>query len=293
MNQPPTAASTPRVVCFGEILWDSTPEGMFAGGAPFNVAANLARLACAPLLVSAIGSDFMGRELIRRMESLQLSKDHIEIIPNAETGWVKVWVDKNGSPEYEIGDPVAWDSIPATETTLAAAASAAALVHGTLALRHHANAGSFSRIREALPPTAWRVYDVNLRNPMPATGFVTDLARGVDLLKVNLDEAILLASLPTPDHPERLARLLAATLGCARVCITCGSDGAGLLNGGVWFWEPTRPVVVADTIGCGDAFLAALLAGLLRGSSPAEALSAAADRAATVAASKGAIPAGD
>ena len=57
------------VLCFGEILWDSLPEGLFPGGAPFNVAYHLRRLGARAVPVTAVGRDTLGDESPRNADA--------------------------------------------------------------------------------------------------------------------------------------------------------------------------------------------------------------------------------
>jgi fructokinase len=176
-----------------------------------------------------------------------------------------------------------------------AAFTARALVHGSLALRSTLNCASLDRLCAVMPADAWRVFDVNLRPPHDDLALVRERANGASLLKLNSDEAARLTrdeSTATPDSEEAMARALSKAHSCARVCITCGERGAGLLHEGAWHWEPGRDVEVVDTVGAGDAFLARLLSELLAGGkAPAEALASACRHGEWVAAQSGATPA--
>ncbi len=260
------------VLCFGEILWDLLPHGAFPGGAPFNVAYHLHRLGVPVLPVSAVGSDDLGAQLLARLAAWGIATAAIARHATAPTGTVTATLGPSGDAHYTIALDTAWDQIPATGAPLAAAASALALVFGSLALRSAANRESLTRLVAALPPTAWRVFDVNLRAPHDDLALVRRTAPLANVIKLNAAEAARLAAgePETPGREETHARLLAAQLGIPIICVTAGARGAGLLRDNRWTWEPARPVVVADTVGSGDAFLAALLAGLLR-SSPSDA----------------------
>ena len=268
------------VLCFGEILWDLLPHGAFPGGAPFNVAYHLHRLGVPVLPISAVGSDDLGTQLLSRLTAWGIATTAIARLAGAPTGTVTAALGPSGDAHYTIALDTAWDRIPAAGVPLTAAASAPALVFGSLALRSVANRESLAHLAAALPPTAWRVFDVNLRAPHDDLALVRRTASLANVLKLNAAEAARLAAGESerPGHEEKHARLLAAQLDVPFICVTAGARGAGLLRDNHWTWEPARPVVVADTIGSGDAFLAALLAGLLRGSPSDSALLASACR---------------
>lgn len=286
----------PSALCFGEILWDLLPHGAFPGGAPFNVAYHLHRLGTAVLPISAVGPDALGAELLERLSAWGIATGAIAQHPVAPTGRVTATLGPSGDAHYDIALNVAWDHIPVAGVPLAAAAGASALVFGSLALRSLENRRSLERLVAALPPAAWRVFDVNLRAPHDDLALVRHTASLANVLKLNATEAARLAAgaSESPGAEETHARILSARLHVPLVCVTAGHRGAGLLRHGRWTWEPARPVVVADTVGAGDAFLAAFLSGLLHGSrTDSELLAAACRLGEWVASRTGATPAYD
>jgi fructokinase len=252
-----------NVLCFGEILWDFLPDGAaFPGGAPFNVAYHLRRLGAAPVIVSAVGRDELGEKLLRRLEAWSIATEGIARHAELPTGVVRATIGANGDARYAIATGVAWDRIEINEPTLRAAAQAQALVFGSLAQRSPENQAALHQLLDALPRTAQRVFDVNLRPPHDDLDVVRRLAKRAEVLKLNADEAARLTGIAV-ERPEAQARALQAGTGCAVIVITSGARGAGLLRDERWKWEAARPVLVADTVGAGDAFLAALVAQLL------------------------------
>lgn len=256
----------PSLLCFGEILWDFLPAGLFPGGAPFNVAYHLHRQGAEVTVISAVGRDVLGAELRRRVAGWGLDPAGIAEVADLPTGYVRATISARGDATYEIVTDVAWDRIPLPASVLDRARSARGLIFGSLALRSPPNRQALKELLRALPRDAWRVFDVNLRAPFDDPALVLQLAAGATLLKLNATEAARLAASATesPGREEADARALAVRTGCPVVCITAGERGAGLLADGRWHWEPGRPVQVADTVGAGDAFLAALVLHLLR-----------------------------
>lgn len=290
------APPPPRVLCFGEILWDVLPAARHPGGAPFNVAYHLSRHGCRPLVVSAVGCDELGGELLSRLDAWGIDSAGVRVDGSRPTGVVLATPDAADHTHYEIARDVAWDEITPAPHVFAAAREAAALVFGSLAQRSAANLAWLEQLLAALPPAALRAFDVNLRAPHDSPALVARLARHATLLKLNAAEAARLHDDggETPGREESDARVLAARWGCGSVVVTAGARGAGWLRAGAWHWEPARPVAVADTIGAGDAFLAALLAGILRGSGdPAAILAQACRTGEWVATQAGATPAYD
>lgn len=284
----------PTILCFGEVLWDFLPAGIFPGGAPFNVAYHLHNLDTDVRLVSALGRDRLGDEMLRRIRHWGLSEETIIRHQGLPTGSVIATLGQDGDAVYEITASVAWDQILITEDTTRAAVSAQALVFGSLAQRSPLNRTALERLFTVLPPTAWRVFDVNLRAPHDDLELARELAKSATFLKLNAEEAariVLGARGEQPGSPEPLARALNHDCGCPIVCITAGSRGAGLLINDEWIWENAQTVTVADTVGSGDAFLARLLSHLIREDlAPAAALASACRHGEWVATQRGATP---
>lgn len=287
--QPPA----PMALCFGEMLWDFLPAGLFAGGAPFNVAFHLHELGLDARPISAVGGDLLGDELLRRLRDWTIPTTLIARHAGIQTGYVRARITPAGDAHYDITRDVAWDRIAVESGTLHAASQARALVFGSLALRSSHNRDALKRVLGALATDTLRAFDVNLRPPFDDLPLVREFARYATLLKLNAAEAARLAAseTETPGREEEHARAIADTTGCTTVCVTAGARGAGILRDSMWTWEEGRAVVVAETVGAGDAFLAALLAGLLANESSGAALLARACRVGEwVATQRGATP---
>lgn len=288
-------ADRPSVLCFGEILWDFLPPGLFPGGAPFNVGYHLKQLGLEVNLLSGLGRDKLGLELVRRLEDWDISTGSITLHSGLPTGTVVARTNEQGDATYDITESVAWDQILINQDIIQLAVASQALVFGSLALRSQVNCTALDRVLQVLPSEALRVFDVNLRAPFDNLNLVRERARQADLLKLNAEEAarvVLNADREEPGSEEALARALSLECGCQTVCITAAERGAGLLKDGEWHWENGRSVEVVDTIGSGDAFLARLLGHLLKqDASPPEALASACRHGEWVATKFGATPA--
>lgn len=286
--------SRPNILCFGEILWDFLPVGLFPGGAPFNVAYHLKQLGSDVHLLSGLGRDKLGDELVRRLRGWDISTDLITFHAGLHTGTVVAETGPNGDATYQITPSVAWDQITVDEDATRVAFESRAIVFGSLALRSRVNHTALDRLMQVLPKNALRVFDVNLRAPHDDLELVRTRAKQCDLLKLNAEEAarIVLNTIEEqPESEEAMARALAHECGCAMVCITAGSRGAGLLANDTWYWEPGQRIEVRDTVGCGDAFLARLLSHLLHDEiSPGEGLASACRHGEWVAEKIGATP---
>ena len=71
-----------KVVCFGEVLWDVFPNHKKVGGAPLNVALRLQSLGTNTHMISSIGNDENGRQLLQFINENKLNTDEIQIDDN-------------------------------------------------------------------------------------------------------------------------------------------------------------------------------------------------------------------
>jgi len=278
------------IACFGECLWDILPGGIFLGGAPLNVAYHLSRHGIRTTLVSAVGRDFLGDEALSRIAAWGISTEFIARHRRHPTGTVRATLI-DGVASYEIASHVAWDHIR-VRASLRKGRAPDALVFGSLALRDDPNRIALIDLLAAWPH-ALRVVDINLRPPFD-TGAGLNLVLGhAQIVKMNDLELAQLTnrSVASVDDIQAAAREFAQHHLASRICITAGNRGAGLLWQNEWFWEQTQPVLVRDTVGTGDAFLAELLSAVVGRQSPLpEALRAACRMAEFVAARDGATP---
>jgi len=249
--------SKPEIYCFGEVLWDCLPDGLFLGGAPINVGYHLHQLGEQAVPLSAVGDDFLGEEIQRRMAGWGVNVSGIEVHPSLPTGAVVATLDDAGNASYDIREGVAWDEIP-----VSIKGTPVAIIYGSLAQRFDSNRKTLDQLLDE-NKNAMKVFDVNFRPPFIDESRTWELVSQSCLVKLNHDEAAKLAG-GAPDAYEPNARAIAERGGPALVCITGGSAGAGLLVEGEWHWETAQPVAVADTVGAGDSFLAALVFGLLK-----------------------------
>jgi fructokinase len=256
------------VLCFGEVLWDVLPQGRHLGGAPLNVAFHLTQLGCPARIASAVGSDELGRAALDEMRRAGLDTGGVSVRPDRKTGTAAVELDAGGQPKFRLAEGVAWDGIDAEHAL--AEAPPAAVVFGTLALRSEGNRAALRRILEAFHGS-WCVCDLNLRPPFDDLGPLQSFLGRADLLKLNGDEARRLTGRGA-DAVDWVA--MAAELGArhprAAICITLGGEGAALRIDGRWITASAPTVKVADTIGAGDAFTAALVAGRLASTPPVD-----------------------
>lgn len=255
--------ATPEILCVGEVLWDSLPSGLFLGGAPFNVAAHLHALGAPVGVITRVGSDRLGTEALQRLRRRGISTDLVQVDPVRETGFVSVVLDASGIPAYEILEPAAWDFIELKRGLQDRAARTAALVFGSLAQRSPVSRGTIEQLCDV---AAVRVFDVNLRPPHDNPQTVRQSLARADIVKLNEHELQQVSAwFGLPQGLRKGAIALAESFSCRTVCVTRGGNGAALLHEGRWAEHPGYQVEVKDTVGSGDAFLAAFLSGLLAG----------------------------
>jgi Sugar kinases, ribokinase family len=283
--------SAPSVVCFGEVLWDCLPRGLFLGGAPINAAYHLARQRLHVLPVTAVGADFLGDEARRRIAAWGVDARFVQRRTDRPTGTVSAVIDAKGVATYQIARDVAWDRIEAPVALRRLQPEPSAIVFGTLALRGTFNRRTLNALLKVWPG-ALRVVDLNFRPPFDTPVVIERALKAAQLVKLNDDELGRWLRMRVRDEcaMERAARRLAAKHALSRVCVTAGAKGAGLLWDGRWYWEAARPVDVRDTVGAGDAFLGGLLGAVLKNVEPAEALRRACRLGEFVAGQDGATP---
>lgn len=255
------------ILSVGEILWDVFPEAEHLGGAAFNFAAHAVRLGHEVIFVSAVGEDERGRRALERARELGLSTRFIRTVQDAPTGYVTVSLDPAGVPSFVIHRPAAYDlaRLEPGELEELASRSPDWIYYGTLYQMHDGARRLTLMLLEALP-AARRLYDVNLRKDSYTPELVRDLLGRASVVKLNEGEMEALAAmLELPAAVEPFSRALAERHRLEAVCVTLGPAGCWLLAGGEFVAAPGYPVQVADTVGSGDAFAAALVHGLSAG----------------------------
>jgi fructokinase len=285
---------------FGEILWDCLPSGRHAGGAPFNVTAHLAQIGVSASLISCIGQDSLGDEILKVARDKRVNTQFITRARiGLATGTVIVTVDANGNATYELVQPAAWDEIKVPAEALEAVSRSRALIFGSLAGRSPYNLDQLARLLEVKGPL--KFFDVNLRPPFADPPLVMELAKRADVLKLNDGEVGQLAHwLHTgelkPDTPRSLDAIAAAcatiaeATNASHICVTMAEEGAAMWDRGNLVTAPAPKVVVKDTVGAGDAFMAGLMVGLTRGTDTRKVLETACRLGAFVASHNGATP---
>jgi fructokinase len=282
-------------VGLGELLWDIFQDGRRLGGAPANFAYMTNLLGDEGIVASRVGNDDLGEEAKRRLEHLGLGTSCIQHDPTYRTGIVQVEVDTKGQPTFQIAEPVAWDAFEWTPTWQALARKADAVCFGSLAQRSPRSRETILSFLKTIRPETTRIFDVNLRQSFYSAQILAESTKHADIIKLNNDEVpavVHLLGFPFHDE-ESAAQWLLNTFHIKLVCITRGEAGSLLMSQYARHEHSGVRVQVADTVGSGDAFTAALVYHYLRRDSLAAMNEAANRMGSWVASETGATPAPD
>jgi fructokinase len=261
------------ILGIGELLWDILPEGARLGGAPANFSVMAGRLGNHSAILSRIGRDDLGREAVHRLDPLPADTSFLQIDRVHETGRVTVSFN-NGQPEYTIHQPAAWDSMELSDEWVRLAERADAVCFGSLAQRSLESRQTIQTLAAQTSSQCVRIFDVNLRPPFYSSEVIQESLELATVMKMNDAEvSLVLALLGMPAEDDATVgslrqgaeRLLSEFPTLQLVAITCGGNGSLLVTREEWHQHPGFPVKVADTIGAGDAFTAAMAHYLLRG----------------------------
>jgi fructokinase len=261
------------ILGIGELLWDILPEGPRLGGAPANFTIMASRLGNHAVILSRIGRDDFGREAVRQLKPLPADTGFLQSDPSHETGRVTVSF-VNGQPEYIIHEPAAWDEMEPSEEWVRLAESADAICFGSLAQRGSESRKTIQMLVGRTSSRCHRIFDMNLRAPFYTADVIRNslgLATVVKMNDAELPLALSLLGLPAEeDNPIGLlragaSRLLSEFPLLRLVAVTRGGHGSLLVARDGWHEHSGYPIKVADTIGAGDAFTAAITHYLLRG----------------------------
>ena len=280
------------VVGMGEALWDVLPEGKKIGGAPANFAYHVSQFGLPSRVVSAVGEDKLGAEILDNFREKKLNC-MIEQVPYP-TGTVQVELDAEGVPCYDIKEGVAWDNIPYTNALEGLAHCTRAACFGSLAQRSIVSRETINRFLDAMPVTdeTLKIFDVNLRQGFYTKEILCNSFQKCNILKINDEELVTVSRMfgyPGIDLQDKCWILL-AKYNLKMLILTCGVNGSYVFTPGKVSFVETPKVEVADTVGAGDSFTATFVAALLKGMSITEAHRLAVDVSAFVCTQNGAMP---
>jgi fructokinase len=280
------------VVGMGEALWDVLPEGKKIGGAPANFAYHVSQFGLDSCVVSAVGSDPLGDEIVENFNAKGLNQ-LIERVPYP-TGTVQVEIDQAGIPQYDIKENVAWDNIQYTPELEQLAHNTRAICFGSLAQRNVVSRETISRFLDAMPhhDDNLVVFDVNLRQGFYNKEILCNSMKRCNILKINDEELVTVSRMfgyPGIDLQDKCWILL-GKYNLKMLILTCGVNGSYVFTPGNVSFQPTPKVEVADTVGAGDSFTAAFISSILKGKTVQEAHHKAVQVSAYVCTHNGAMP---
>jgi len=311
-----------QIMCIGEIVWDLLPDGRFLGGAPLNVALNLHRLGVPVHMISAVGNDKLGDEVLHVLADLKMPISGIQR-NELPTGVVEVSLDERGLPDYEIKHPSAWDAIEMSSRVEGAPWQEEGsfnpkeppkyLVVGSLVFRSELSRLSLLKVIEHRDSSTSLVLDVNLRKEGYTPTRVMDLMRLADVVKLNEEELELVLEWMGDGDGDRYAALnkglkdnlnmndsdtlnvafdtIGSQFDVEAILLTLGAEGSVLWRRdmGLLTMKAT-PVEVVDTVGAGDAFLSGVIYGWTMGWNDDKALAFGSKMGAYVAGHRSATP---
>ncbi|KIA87452.1 carbohydrate kinase family protein [Flavobacterium sp. AED] len=277
------------VVSFGEVLWDLFPTHKKIGGAPLNVALRMNSLGAETTIISRVGADEDGNEIISFINNQDVSSDAIQIGEDYKTGVVNVMINEKGNASYDIHYPSSWDKITPSKEMDEKVSESDAFVFGSLICRDEV---SRSTLYDLLDKAKYKVLDANLRAPYYTEDVLNELMLKADFIKLNDEELYEISQqLESPYNSfEQNIKFIAEKTNTKHVCVTKGAFGAVLYYNDKFYYNSGYFIKVVDTVGAGDSFLASLIVKLLRGKSPQKSLNYACAVGALVAGHEGANP---
>jgi fructokinase len=254
------------LVGIGEILWDILPSGREMGGAPANFAYHASALGYEGMIVSCVGKDELGFEILSRLKDLGLATDFVTMVESHPTGTVTVEVDMEGVPDFIINEDVAWDVLPEMSGLFELAQEARAVCFGSLAQRSPISLNTIHQFLLNTSSEALRIFDINLRQNFFSEQVISRSLILANVLKLNAHELQVLSDLYSLEGQEESAlRKLADRFELEMVALTKGSKGSMLYSRDRCSIHPGYPVDVVDSVGAGDAFTAVMAIGILKG----------------------------
>ena len=257
------------VVGMGEALWDVLPEGKKLGGAPANFAYHVSQFGLDSRVVSAVGNDKLGTEILESFRDKGLN-GMVEVVPYP-TGTVQVTLDLDGL-----------------------ARQTRAVCFGSLAQRSVVSRETINRFLDTMPDGEGqlKIFDINLRQNFYTKEVLCQSMRKCNVLKINDEELVTISRMfgyPGIDLQDKCWILL-GKYDLKMLILTCGVNGSYVFTPGRVYFQETPKVEVADTVGAGDSFTAAFVSAILKGAPVEDAHRLAVCTSAYVCTQNGAMP---
>lgn len=278
------------IVGLGEILWDKFPTGKRLGGAPANFAFHAGQFGHESLVISAIGHDKDGAEIVKELEKHNLAY-HLDRV-SYKTGTVQVDMTDPNAPKYTIRRPVAWDHIPFTDDVKDIAANTMAVCFGTLAQRGLESRRTIRLFLDSTPEDCLKICDINFRQSYYRKSTIRESLKRADILKLNEEELPVIINLLgyQPAGEDVLCRRLMRAYHLKIIILTKGVHGSWVFWKDGKSFQGTPKVKVVSAVGAGDAFTGAFIGSYLNGASIQEAHITAVKLSAFVCTRKEAMP---
>lgn len=278
-----------KAVCFGEILFDVFLKHKKIGGAPLNVASRLKSFGVEVHIISAVGNDDNGKELIDYFEKLEIPIGSIQVKESYPTGVVNVRLNEKGNASYDIAYPSAWDKIRLSIENTELVKNTDVFVFGSLASRDESTKKT---LLELLKLAKYKIFDINLRKPHYSEEALVEYMNEADFIKLNDEELYEVSRFMGSNFNslEQNIEFISKKTNTNSICVTLGSHGAVLYIEGEYYHNCGYYVDVVDTVGSGDSFLGTLIYKLLSGSTPQDSINCACAVGAIVAKNEGANP---
>ncbi len=280
------------ILVVGEVLFDIFPDYKRLGGAPFNFARHLHAFGMDVGFAGRVGDDQNGEKIKQAMRSFGMRMDLLQTDQSLETGYVRVELNDEGVPEFDIVSDVAYDRLEYTPQIESVLHSGPELIYcGTLIQRSPRAADSLASIFQNKPPESKCFCDINLRSGCYDAGSVKRSLKYADVLKLNLEELDIVGSMTGLDSRREVLELLREEYAVEWISLTMGRDGGRLITPeGDYFAAPDDSIDIRDTVGAGDAYAAILAVGYLKGWNPERIVKRAAKFAGAVCGIEGATP---
>lgn len=256
-----------NIIGLGEVLWDVFPDGARFGGAPANLACAIAGLLgdqAKVTMVSAVGNDLLGIEAIKSLKQRNVDVAELQSCPFS-TGTVTVNLDESRQASYEFAENCAWDNVIWSESWGELAIKTDAVCFGSLAQRSEKSRKAIQSFISAVPNSALKVLDINLRAPYYTAETIIQSLELANVLKLNEEELPIIANiLSIEGDTNSLLKEIQQQFQIHTIALTQGDKGATLIHHDQQIEAPIVPTNVVDTVGAGDSFTAALTLGLLQ-----------------------------
>lgn len=279
-----------RIIGIGEMVWDMLPAGKRLGGAPVNFAFYAQALGAKALIVSAVGQDTLGDEILETVKGFGMDISAIQR-NRYPTSTVEITLAGEGIPSYVIREQVAWDYIDHSASMDKIISQADALCWGSLAQRNTISRRNMQEMIGLAPASCLKVFDINIRLHYFSEEVVRQSLVHADILKLNEEELPKVAALfALKGDDGAMIRQLMEQFGLSYIVYTKGAECSMVFQkDGAVSYIATPKVDVVDTVGAGDAFTATFVTLLLQGAPMEECHRRAVDISAFVCTQNGAI----